>query len=89
MSVTTPHRVRRLASGALEHYFPDPDDQGMYELGDPKKGAVKHHKVNSIFVGSIEMALYLVREYGFSIRMRGNISGQRNLISADKIEFLR
>ena len=89
MTVLTPHRVRRLDDGCLEHFFPDADANGMYELGDPARGDEKHHKKNAIFVTSIEMALHLVREYDFSIRMRGNVTGQRNLISAQKIECLR
>ena len=88
MSVLTPHRVRRLDDGRLEHYFPEEDANGMYELGDPKRGSEQHHKKNAIFVGSIEMAWHLVREHGFSIRMTGNVTGQRNLISAQQIECL-
>ncbi len=88
MTVLTPHRVRRLDDGRLEHYFPDADASGWYELGDPARGTEKHHKKNAIFVSSIEMALHLVRNYEFSIRMRGNVTGQRNLISAREIEGL-
>jgi hypothetical protein len=92
VSATTPHRVRRHSggdfAGQLEHYFPDADERGFHELGDPKRGPEKHHKPNAIFVESIEMALHLVRTYGFSLRMRGNLTNQRNLISADKIECL-
>ena len=92
MSVLTPHRVRSHDDGPfaghLEHYFPDADDRGFYELGDPKRGNEKHHKKNAIFVETIGMALHLVRTYGFSIRMRGNLTNQRNLISADEIECL-
>lgn len=88
MTVLTPHRVRRLDDGKLEHYFPDADGNGMYELGDPSIGIESHHKKNAIFVHSIEMALHLVRTRGFSIRMRGDVTGQRNLISAAQIECL-
>ena len=92
MKATTPHRVRRHNSGSfagrLEHFFPDADDRGFYELGDPSRGTEKHYKKNAIFVETIEMALYLVRTHGFEIRMRGNLTNQRNLISADKIECL-
>ena len=90
--MTTPHRVRRHETGQfvgrLEHYFPDADERGFYELGDPKIGPEKHHKKNAIFTESIEAALHLVRTYGFSIRMRGNLTNQRNLIGAADIECL-
>lgn len=89
MTVRTPHRVRRHKSGAFEgrteHYFPDADENGFYELGDPKRGGEKHHKKNAIFVSSLEMALHLVRTYGFSMRMRGDLTKQRNLISPEEI----
>ena len=92
MSATTPHRVRQHTegefAGKVERYFPDRDERGFYELGDPKRGQEKHHKANAIFVDTIEMALHLVRTYGFSLRMRGDLTNQRNLISADKIECL-
>ena len=90
--ITTPHRVRvhdrGKFAGRIEHYFPDTADNGLYELGDPKRGKEKHHKKNAMFAQLIEMALHLVRTYGFSIRMRGNLTNQRNLISANEIECL-
>jgi hypothetical protein len=92
MTATSPHRIRRHINGPfagqLEHFLPDADERGMYELGDPVRGTEKHHKKNAIFVETIDMALHLVRTYGFSIRMRGNLTKQRNLISADQIECL-
>ena len=84
----TAYRNRQLDDGQTERYIPDPDGAGMYELGDPKRGSEKHHKKNAIFVPTLEMALHLVREYGFSLRMRGEITGQRNLFSASEIEGL-
>ena len=88
MTVLTPHRVRRLENGRLEHYFPDRHANGMYELADPARGSDKHHQKNAIFVADVGMAIHLVRQYGFAIRMRGNVTGQRNLISADEIQCL-
>ena len=88
MTVLTPHRVRRLEDGRLEHYFPDANADGMYELGVPGVGPELHHKKNAVYTPSISVALYLVREHRLSIRMRGNVTGQRNLISADMIEGL-
>ncbi|WP_174278409.1 hypothetical protein [Sphingomonas bacterium] len=88
MSVLTPHRVRRLDDGRIEHYFPDANSDGFYELSAPSIGSEAHHKKNTILVASIELALHLVREHGLSIRMNGNLTSQRNLISASQIECL-
>jgi hypothetical protein len=72
--------------GQTERYWPDPDDRGLFELGDPKVGDKKHHKPNAIFVENELAAVRLVRAYGFSLRMKGELTGQRNLISADRIK---
>ncbi|EDL50383.1 hypothetical protein [Erythrobacter sp. SD-21] len=72
-------------AGKTERYWPDPDVRGLYELGDPQMGKTKHHKPNAIFVEEQENAVRLVREYGFSLRMRGELTGQRNLISPKEI----
>lgn len=79
-------RQRILDDGRIETYIPSPDARQLFELGDPKRGKQNHHKKNAIFVETIEMAEYLVREHRFSLRMKGDLTGQRNLISADEIE---
>ena len=75
-------------AGQVERYLPDPDARGLFELADPKLGKDKHHKKNAIFASSESAALHLVRSYGFSLRMRGYLTGQRNLISASEIRGL-
>jgi hypothetical protein len=79
------HKTGALA-GQVETYWPDHDARGLYELGDPKVGKKCHHKPNAIFVENEQAAVRLVREYGFSLRMRGYLTGQRNLISAAEIK---
>ncbi|MEP3051668.1 MAG: hypothetical protein ABJP48_01635 [Erythrobacter sp.] len=83
----TRHRV--LDDGREETYTPSPDGGGMFELGDPKRGSEKHHKKSAVFVETVDMAAHLVREYGFSLRMKGDLTGQRNLISASEIEGVK
>jgi hypothetical protein len=73
-------------SGQTERYWPDADDRGLFELGDPEIKEKSHHKLNAIFVENEAAAIRLVRRYGFSLRMRGEFTGQRNLISAAKIK---
>ena len=86
------YRERRHKSGRfkgqIERYLPDPDTRGLYELADPKLGREKHHKKNAIWASTESAALHLVKTYGFSLRMRGYLTGQRNLISASEIEGL-
>ena len=79
------HKSGPLA-GQVERYWPDPDDRGLFELGDPEVKKKSHHKPNAIFVENEAAAVRLVRRYGFSLRMRGESTGQRNLISAAKIK---
>ena len=82
-------RRRVLEDGREEVYLPSQSNDGLFELGDPKRGAEKHHRKNAVFVEEIEMAEHLVREYGFSLRMKGSLTGQRNLISASEIEGVK
>lgn len=90
--ITTPRRVRRHEdgehAGKLEHYFPDADADGFYRLADPAIGREKHHVDNAILTKNISVALHLVRTHGFSIRMRGNLTKQWNLIRHQEIQDL-
>ena len=86
--MTALHRVRVLDDGRTEKYFPDENSDGLFELGDPARGKEHHHQKNAIFVRDLDMAKYLMREYGFALRMRGEITNQRNLISASEVEGL-
>lgn len=56
----------------------------MYRVADPAKGRRKHHAAYQIAITGDEIAGYLQR--GFLLRMRGEISGQVNLIAASEIE---
>jgi hypothetical protein len=73
--------------GQTERYEVSPHPvSGLFELGDPDVGIESHHKKNAIFTETLEAALYLIRTYGFSIRMRGDLTKQRNLISANELQ---
>ncbi|GLS57238.1 hypothetical protein GCM10007886_54240 [Methylobacterium gregans] len=52
-------------------------------MADPALGRVKHHAANQIAARDDEIAAYLQR--GFLLRMRGELSGQVNLIAAGEI----
>ncbi|GAA0481128.1 hypothetical protein GCM10009096_24060 [Parasphingorhabdus litoris] len=79
------HKSGRLV-GQVEKYWPDHDSRGLYELADPDFGKEKHHKKNAIYAGSEAAAVSLVKRFGFHLRMRGHLTGQRNLISPEEIK---
>lgn len=61
---------------------------GQYILADRAVDAQHNKATNQFFVDSLESVAARVRKGGVSVRMRGNISGQPNLISAAEIEIL-
>ncbi|MGB7404669.1 MAG: hypothetical protein WA906_03185 [Pacificimonas sp.] len=82
------HAAGRFA-GQTERYEPSlHTETGMWELADPAIGSDNHHQKNAIFVKELDAALHLIRKHRFSLRMTGNLTGQRNLISAQEIEGL-
>jgi len=58
----------------------------MYRIADPALGRTKHHATNQIAITAEEVAGYLSK--GFLLRMRGEISGQVNLIAASEIKAI-
>jgi hypothetical protein len=63
----------------VAHRFRD----GFYRMANPALGRVKHHSANQLSVDVIEIAGYLAK--GYLLRMRGETSGQVNLIAASEI----
>jgi hypothetical protein len=61
------------------HRFRD----GLYRMANPALGRVKHHSANQLSVDIHEIVGYL--EKGYLLRMRGETSGQLNLIAASEI----
>jgi hypothetical protein len=53
-------------------------------VANPALGQVKHHAANQIAVRADQIEEYLQR--GFLLRMRGEVSGQVNLISPAEIK---
>jgi hypothetical protein len=56
----------------------------MYRVADPALGRTKHHAANQIAITAEEIGGYLQK--GFLLRMRGEISGQVNLIAVSEIK---
>jgi hypothetical protein len=61
---------------------------GQYILADRAVDPQHNKAVNQFFVDSLEALVARVRGGGVSVRMRGSISGQPNLISAAEIEVV-
>lgn len=73
--------VRVAADG--ERFVPHRFRDGLFRVADPALGKVKHHAAHQIAVRIEEVDDYLRR--GFLLRMRGERSGQVNLIAATEI----
>lgn len=61
---------------------------GQYILADRVVDPQHNKATNQFFVDSPEALAARVRKGGVSVRMRGSISGQPNLISAAEIEIV-
>ncbi len=75
-------RFERIAPNG-ERFTPHCYNDGLYRVANPALGQKKHHAVRQIAIRGEEIAGYLER--GFLLRMRGESSGQVNLIAASKI----
>jgi len=81
-------RKRILTDGRVEEYTPMLNKHGQYILADRTVDAQHNKAANQFFVDSVEALAARIRKGGVSVRMRGNLSGQPNLISASEIEIL-
>ena len=75
-------------AGQIEKYRILQNSNGKYLLGDPQFGGQKHLKANRVEVSTLEEAAELV-ELGFALWMKGDLTGQQNLISAQHISIER
>lgn len=81
-------RRRELSNGQVEEYTPMTNKHGQYILADRAVDPQHNKAANQFFVDSLEALAARVRKGGVSVRMRGSISGQPNLISAAEIEIV-
>ena len=83
------YRERRhadgLHAGTTEIYRPVRNRKGNYVLGDPAFGNSKHEKHNQVYEPVEAKALALDRNQRFSIRMKGELTGQLNMIIPENI----
>jgi hypothetical protein len=63
-----------------ERYVPHRFRDGLYRVANPALGRTKHHAANQIAITADEIAGYLQKGL-----LRGEISGQVNLVAASEI----
>ena len=80
-------RRRVLPDGQTEVYTPMTNRHGQFILADRTVDPQHNKAVNQFFVDSTEALVARIRKGGVSVRMRGNLSNQPNLISAAEIEI--
>jgi hypothetical protein len=69
-----------------ERYTPHMFRDGQYRVADPALGRFKHHAQHQIAATADEIEGYLKR--GFLLRMRGERTGQVNLINPREIRWV-
>lgn len=81
-------RRRTLPDGRLETYTPMRNADGYYILADRVVDPQHNKAVNQFYIKDIVAVAARIRAGGVSLRMRGDITGQPNLISASEIEIV-
>lgn len=87
MSITL-RRIRMLPDGRKETYEPMRNADGYYILADRVVDPQHNKAVNQFYVKDIDAVAARLRAGGVSLRMKGDITGQPNLISASEIEII-
>jgi hypothetical protein len=80
-------RRRTLPDGQIEEFLPMTSRHGQFILADRAVDPQHNKAVNQFYVDSYEALIARIRRGGVSVRMRGSINGQPNLISAAEIEI--
>lgn len=81
-------RMRRLPDGRIETYTPMLNSDGYFILADRVVDPQHNKAVNQFFVKDLAAVAARLRHGGVSLRMRGDVTGQPNLISAAEIEII-
>ena len=81
-------RRRSLPDGRIETFVPMKNVDGYFILADRTVDPQHNKAANQFFVKDITAVAARIRAGGVSLRMRGDITGQPNLISAAEIEIV-
>jgi hypothetical protein len=80
-------RRRALADGRVEIYTPYPNEDGYYVMADRVADAPHNHAINQFYLKDLAAVVARLRRGAVSLRMKGDLTGQKNLISAREIEI--
>ncbi|MEL6522618.1 MAG: hypothetical protein AAFQ66_16750 [Pseudomonadota bacterium] len=78
--------MERIHPRTGELFTPHRYRDGSFRVADPKFRSTKHHAANQIPVTTLTDLAEMVRQ-GFHVRMRGEDSGQINLVRPDEIRL--
>lgn len=78
-------RRRRLPDGRIETFVPMRNADGYFILADRAVDPQHNRAVNQFFLKDINAVIARLRRGGISIRMKGDLTGQPNLISASEV----
>ena len=78
-------RRRQLPDGRTEIYTPLLNADGYFVLADRAVDKQHNKAINQFYIKDVEAVAARLRNGGVSLRMKGNITGQPNLISAQEI----
>lgn len=81
-------RRRTLPDGRVETFLPMKNADGYFILADRVVDPQHNKAANQFFVRDIASVAARIRAGGVSLRMKGDITGQPNLISAGEIEII-
>jgi len=81
-------RQRKLSDGRVETFTPMKNAHGYFILADRAVDSQHNKAINQFYVKDPAALVARLRRGGVSLRMKGDINGQPNLISASEIEVL-
>ena len=82
-------RRRRLDDGRIDVFTPLKNSDGYFVLADRAVDPQHNKAANQFYIKDVAAVAARVKRGGVSLRMRGSISKQPNLISAGEIEILQ
>lgn len=80
-------RRRRLPDGRIEEFTPLKNADGYFVLADRAVDPQHNKAVNQFYVKDVAAVAARLKQGGVSLRMRGSITRQPNLISAGEVEI--
>lgn len=80
--------LKRIRSNG-EIYEPYRNRKNKFVMADPAKGITKHLAVNHVYCDTLQEVCENIEKRNFHLWMKGNDTGQQNLISPKSIEITK